>query len=117
MRVPEDDVAPLKAMLPVAEPVVPRVKALAPWIVSVPVKLAALLIVCEFIVLLVAIVVIPLRAPALLTSNPVESITSNDEPPPIVVVPVLEPVLILVAKLELLLIEAVAPETVTPPVP
>lgn len=42
VRVPEAPVAPLNRMAPVLVPVTPRVNALAPWIVAVPVKLAAL---------------------------------------------------------------------------
>src|SRR3990167_6386233 len=41
LMVPEAAVVPLKAMLPVEVPVTPRVRALPPWMVTVPVKLAA----------------------------------------------------------------------------
>jgi hypothetical protein len=68
-------------------------------------------------VLLVEMVVIPLNAPALDTSKAVESICSGEEPPPRKIVPVLLPVLILVLKFELVLMELAAPLTVIPPVP
>jgi hypothetical protein len=81
------------------------------------VKLAALLMVWELIVLLVEIVVMPLRAPAVETSKAVESICSGELPPPKKIVPVLVPVLRLVLKLELVLMVLAAPLTVRPRVP
>lgn len=82
--------------------------------VTVPVKLAAELIVWPLMAPLVATVVIPLKAPAELTSKLVESMTSGDDPPPMLTVPVLDPVLILVLKFELLFSETAAPLAVRP---
>ena len=59
-------------------------------------------------------VVMPERAPALVTSKLVESITSGADPPPMVMVPVLVPVLMLVGLLLLAFKLIVAPETVAP---
>jgi hypothetical protein len=106
---------PLNRIAPVLVLAVPRVRADAPWMVAVPVKLAAELMVWELIVLDVAIVVMPLRAPALLTSKLVLSMTNGAEPPPRVIWPVLVPVLMLVVVLLEALREIAPPARVVAP--
>ena len=91
----------------------PSVNELLPWMVTVPVKLAAEEIVWLLMLPLVAIVVMPDSAPAELTSKLVEFITNGAEPPPIVTVPVEVPVLMLVLLLDEAFREIV-PVAVTP---
>ena len=82
-----------------------------------PVKLALELMVWELMVDEVLIVVIPLRAPAEETSKLVESMVRAELPPPMVMAPLLVPVLMLVAKLELALMETAPPAVVMPVAP
>ena len=130
---PVDPEPPPNKMSPVEVPPMPTVPAPLPSTVRLPVPEMAVpdtfseltaaddsvppVMVAPLMVPEVEMVVIPDRAPATLTSKFVESMTSGADPPPRVICPELEPVLILVAKFELLFMLAVAPDTVRPNAP
>ena len=81
-----------------------------------PVKLAALEMVCELIAPLVAMVVTPDSAPAVVRFRPVDVMATVLEAPPMVTPALLVPVPTFTAKLELLFRETTPPETVSPAV-